>query len=127
MDKKIYRVGASYGDEVVVFHLRSISVAEENGYTNRFLDLSTNESTESKAKKEHDIFVDSIASWSDIGPTSAEQTQDGVKFVPLFSETETPADAVRKYFENSDAEKSRIAIQVVLAFRQKLQPRVVFY
>lgn len=127
MDKVIHRIGAGYGDDIVVFHLRSISIAEENAYTNRFLDIGVNESVEGRAKKEHDIFVDSLASWSDIGPTSVNHVNDSVEFPQLYPDAETPADAVKLYFKDCGIERSRIALQVVGSFRQRLQPKVVFY
>lgn len=115
-------IGASHGDgNEVIFHLRSISTAEENRYTAQFSDISDVDSFEVRAEKEYGILVDAIASWSEEEPTIK------VKGVVEATSSESPAAGVRAYFEERTNEKERIANQVVLAFRRKLQPDVVFY
>lgn len=128
--QKVHRVGATFtsDDDIVVFPLRNISVGEENAYTKRFLNIGINESPEAAAKKEHEIFVDSLASWSvEQGPCRPVQTGDGVIFEPLYPDAETPAAATQEFFKDSDADKMRIAIQIVLGFRNRLQPKLIFY
>lgn len=120
---RVYSIGASHGAEEVVFHLRSISVAEENRFTARFASISDSESEETKALQEFEILVDSIASWSEKEPTIKK---NGVVVDPE-QQFESPAQAVKAYFEKPSNEKERTAQQVILQYRRKLQPNVVFY
>lgn len=126
MGSKIYVLGAQHaGGEETIFRLRSISVAEENRYTTRFNEISDLDSPEKKSEHEYDILTDSIASWSETGPMvkiKGEETP-----APGTEDAATPADAVRAYFAERDPDKERLAMQVVLQFRRKLQPQVVFY
>lgn len=124
MSNRVYNVGASHGGEEIIFHLRSISVAEETRYTDRYAEISDLDSVELKAQQEYDIIVDALASWSDKAPT----IKIAGKEAPV-GETgaETPEAAVRAYFAERTNEKERTAQQVVLQYRRKLQPQVVFY
>lgn len=124
---KIYNIGASHdGDkEEIIFHLRSISVAEENRYTTRYTELSDLDSNEKKAEDEYNILAESLASWSEAAPTikvSGKEVEPPDNFG-----SESPAAAVTAYFAERTNEKERIAQQVVLQYRRKLQPKVVFY
>ena len=119
---KTHKIGASHSEgEEVIFHLRSISVAEENRYTNRYAEISDMDSDERKAEKEYEILTDVLAEWSTDAPTIK------VKGVEQPSTAETPAAGVREFFAERSNEKERTAQQVVVQFRRKLQPRVVFY
>lgn len=123
---KTYNIGASHdGGEEIIFHLRGISVAEETRYTNQYAEISDLDSDEKKAEKEYAILTDSLATWSEKAPTVK---QNGVESGPTVVEKPlTPGDAVRLYFADRTPEKERTAQQVVLQYRRKLQPRVVFY
>lgn len=124
MSSKIYNIGASHGDEEVIFHLRSISLAEENRYTARYAEISDLDSDEKRAEQEYAILTDVLADWSSVAPTVKinGKEEDGEGSVEI-----TPALAVKAYFEERTPEKERTAQQVVLQFRRKLQPKVVFY
>ncbi len=133
MAKKILHIGAGYNGKMTVFHLRAISVAEDNRYSARFLEISPSESEERKAELEYDIFVDSLASWSDAAPTQrmlVGQNEAGGTSnaeVELFPDAPTPADAVRQFFAERDPETERLAPAIIGRYRTKLQPEVVFY
>lgn len=127
---RTYKIGASYGDEEVVFELRSITVAEENRYTARYAEMSDSDSEEKKAEQEYAILVDAIAEWSNGWPRVGSKGNTKVAIedaVATESKPATPADAVRAYFAERDAEKERIAQSIVMGFRRRLQPTVVFY
>lgn len=117
-----YKIGCTTGKDEIVFHLRSISVAEENKYTARYIEIEESDSEEKKADQEYVILTDALANWSDQVPTikvdgiEAEVKVDAV-----------PAEVVRAYFAEKTPEKERVAQRVVLGFRNKLQPKVVFY
>lgn len=125
---KIYSIGASHGDEEVVFHLRSISVAEENRFTTRYAEINDLDSDEKKAEQEYQIATESLAAWSEKNPT----VKRGGKELAAGDEgslagSESPAAAVTAYFAERTNEKERTAQQVMLQFRRRLQPKVVFY
>lgn len=121
---KIYSIGASHGEEEVVFYLRGISVAEENRYTTRYSEMSDLDSEEKRSEQEYEILTDSLASWSEKAPTIKTT---GKEVVSVGDGAENPADATRAYFAERTSEKERTAQQVVLQYRRKLQPKVVFY
>ena len=123
MGVKVYSVGASHGDEEIVFHLRSISTAEETRYTNRYAEINDLDSDEKKAEQEYGILTDVIASWSERDPTLKQAGKGVAPDTPY----ETPHAAVMAYFAERTNEKERTAQQVVLQYRRKLQPKVVFY
>jgi hypothetical protein len=121
---RILNIGAGYDGEITYFHLRSISVAEDNRYAARFLEIPDTADEERKAELSYGIFVDALVSWSESGPTKKEV--DG-KEVALYPDAETPADAVRKFFEERTPNNERLAPAVVGRYRTMLQPEVVFY
>jgi hypothetical protein len=129
---KLISIGASHGDEEIIFHLRSISVAEENRYTNRYTAISDLDSDERRSEQEYEILTDSLASWSEKAPTIKNAGAEVVsEDVPVAEGAETkaliPADIVRAFFADRTPEKERTAQQVILQYRRKLQPKVVFY
>lgn len=128
---KVISIGATHGDEEIIFHLRSISVAEEARYTNRYAEISDLDSDEKKAEQEYAILTDSLASWAEKAPTiknAGVESDSSVEKVLAEGEVaKTPADVVREYFSKRTPEKERTAQQVVLQYRRKLQPKVVFY
>lgn len=125
---RIINVGASHdGKEEIIFHLRAISTAEETRYTNSYAEISDSDSDERRAEKEYEILTGALASWSVAKPTLKldgkeveESSEDALK-------GKTPAEAVAGYFADKTPEKERTAQQVVVQFRRKLQPKVVFY
>jgi hypothetical protein len=125
---KIYAIGASHGDEEIVFHLRSISVAEENRFTSRYSEINDLDSDEKRAEQEYEIQTEAIANWSEKNPT----VKRGGKELQASDEgslagSDSPAAAVAAYFAERTNEKERTAQQVLLQYRRRLQPKVVFY
>ncbi len=123
MTPRVYKIACGYGEGSPIFHLRSITVAEETRYTSRFTELSDNESDERKAEFDYAIYVDALSSWSVKAPTVMK---DG-KEIDLIEGAKNPADAVRKLFEERTADNERIPQFVVGNYRSKLQPTIVFY
>jgi len=117
-------IGVQYDGREVVFHLREISVAEENRYSARFLSIPDRESDERKAEMEYDIFVDAISSWSQ-DPVTVRDA-NGTE-TPLYADAATPAESVRMFFEERTPINERIAPTLIGKYRMKLQPDVVFY
>lgn len=120
---RIIHIGAGYDNEVTFFHLRAISMAEENRYSARFLEIKPTETEERKAELSYEIFVDALASWSDAVPTVKDK--DGIES-PKYPEVTVPAEAVQKYFETCTPETERIAPMIISRFRQLLSPEIVF-
>jgi hypothetical protein len=124
---KIYSIGASHGDEEIIFHLRSISVAEENRYTSRYAEINDLDSDEKRADQEYEILTEAIASWSEQNPTVKRGGKELAADEGSLAGSESPAAAVKAFFAERTNEKERTAQQVVLQYRRKLQPKVVFY
>lgn len=109
------------GEEKIVLHLKMLSLAEEAEFLKRFADIA-DLGASTKAEKEYQILVDSLADWSVASPQKYEKEE----LVSLFTDESTPADAVHKYFETRTVVKERLANAAVIAFRNALQPEVSF-
>ncbi len=126
---RVISVGATHGAEEIIFHLRTISVAEETRYTNRYAEISDLDSVERKAELEYNILTQALASWSEKPPTIKQEGKEVAAPVAATGEEKatTPEAVVTAYFAERTNEKERTAQQVVLQYRRKLQPNVVFY
>lgn len=137
---RIHHIGVGYDDAVTIFHLRTITVAEDNRYANRFLEIPKNATDEARSELEYGIFVDALASWSTSGPTrrviekhpdagpGGEMTETEVEMEKeLFPNIETPAEAVKQFFNQRDEQTERIAPALMAAYRNRLKPSVIFY
>lgn len=121
---EIVNIGVKHGSAEVVFHLRVISVAEENRYAARFLAIPDKDTEERKAELEYSIFVDSLAAWSEEPLTARTESGDESLVYPGIN---TPADSVKEFFKEKTPYTERIAPAVIGRYRMKLQPDVVFY
>lgn len=117
-------IGCGYGEKIAFFHLRAISIAEEDKFSARFAETKDLPDAE-KSKAEADICIDAVAAWSAKAPS---KEVDG-KFVSLFSEKEA-ADtkaAVKLFFgQAGDDDAERMANQVIMAYQTRLQPTILF-
>jgi len=121
----IHRIGVGYGNEQIIFSLRSITAAEENRYTNRFLEISAKLSEERRIDEEYKIYAESLAAWSDSVPMKRNGTGEET---PLFEGDMSPAEAVNKYLADPTDEKFRMIRALIGNYRTvKLVPDVVFY
>lgn len=123
MSQRVIKIGSGYDGQATVFALRTITLAEENTFLNRFEEIADTEDATKKADQQFDILIDALASWSVEMPMIKNGDK---KDKPAVEKADNPADAVRKYFQDKTGEKERIANQVVLNFRAKLSPTVVF-
>lgn len=127
MDAERISLEVGYGGEKITFHLHMISMQEEQRYTQRFADIVEKDSAV-RAEREYFILVDGIASWSIDIPTK-KGGKTGDEDVALIDDYETPlspAETVRKYFEERTGKKERILNQAVAAFRNRMVPDVSF-
>jgi hypothetical protein len=119
MSQKIsLRVG--YEGESLAFHLRMISMAEEQRYTQRFIDIVDSD-PETKSEKEYQILVDAISNWSVEVPTKKDVAG---KDEPIAEGT--PSEAIRRYFAERSDEKERILNTAYMSFKARLAPSVSF-
>ena len=116
-------IGAGFNDQALAyFHLRSISVAEEEEFTAKIASLSEM-SGDDRNVAELEICISSLETWS-ISAVSSKNAKTN-EYAPLFSEDK--GNGVKSFFEQFDANDAhRLASQIVYAFRLKLQPTVVF-
>lgn len=125
MENRDIRIGAGYGGEITLFTLRVISQAEENRYTDRFSQISKSESQEKRSELDYGIYVDALADWSTAVPM--KRIDPNGDWTPIFPETLIPAEAVREYFKTMTPESVRMAAYIILNYRSKLVPEVLFY
>lgn len=120
---KAIKIGVGYGDDITFFHLRHISMSEESKFTSKFNfgDLPAEE----RAEKEHETLVDAIASWSTQGPTK-KAVKEGKSIDELIYPEMPSADAVRKFFSDTEYDAERLVNSLMLTYRSRLQPSVVF-
>lgn len=112
-----------YGAEKITFHLRMVSMAEEQRYTQRFADLVDTLDSEERAKKEYAILVESLVNWSSAMPVRrGEDTKD----LDVALGEGTLAEAIHAYFDERTDTKERILNATVVAFRNRLTPEVSF-
>lgn len=127
-----------FNNNPITFHLRMISVAEENKLRQRFTALSEDE----KELKDYELNVDALAEFSINAPTikkmmpvaeqpaEADENQEPkMEFqdVQLTGITPgLPGQVIRDYFADRTASKERIADFAVRAFLSRLTPDVSF-
>lgn len=124
MSQRIIKLGCGFGKEIVIFTLRGISIADEKKFFARFGEIKDTESEDQQSKLEYDILVDGLASW--VTTPITKKAEDGEE-TPIFDESLNAAESVRKFFENKTDDNERLVNTLVLNFREKLQPDVVFY
>ncbi len=117
------KLGVKLDDHSVIFELRAISVAEENRYTSRFLTIGKKESEERKSELEYGIYVDALSDWAAVALVSKNGDD---KESPLYPDM-SPAESVKEFFRDRNPDTERIAPAVILRYRQKIQPDVVFF
>lgn len=125
---RVIKIGIGYDGEITFFHLRAITIAEENAFTAKFTETA-GLAPEVKAEAETQACIDAIAAWSHKAPSRefADPDDPGkTKETVIYEDAVEPAEGVRRYFEEGDFDKERVANQLVLAYRTKLQPTVVF-
>lgn len=107
-----------YKSTKITFHLRVVSLKEENLYTQRFIDLIGKDNRE---EREYQIIVDALSTWAAAMPTIEE---DG-KELPLMTD-KTAMEATAEYFKERTNEKERIVNAAMVSFRNQMTPSVDF-
>ncbi len=107
-----------YGDEKVIFHLRMISIAEEETISRKFADLA--DSTE-KYQKEFEICKEALGEFSISMPQRLEKVKGEFVKKPL-AEAETAAGAIDTFFKERTPEKERIVRDAYFMFKRLLSP-----
>lgn len=109
-----------YKHELPTFHLRMISMAEENAFNARFVDIADKDPA--KDDKQYQIKVDALADWSVQMPTRKEDGED----IPLMNGQPTPAATIKAYFAEKSTDKEWIAEFAIRALRIRTQPEVTY-
>lgn len=123
------KIGMGYNGENIIFHLGAISLHDEQTHLSSFNAVNDLAEPE-KSTATKNICVEAIANWSTKSPTKmVKDPKTGKDEEVIYLEDSTvPAADVRKIFgeilDPIDAE--RIAHNIVLQFRIRLQPDVVF-
>jgi hypothetical protein len=112
--------------DTVTFHLREISVSEDEEYGERHAKIADKKGAE-KAKAAFKIYIDAIASWSDAMPTieNGEVDEKG-NAISLPIGEGSISDAVRQYFSDDSPAKERMLRAVIGNYRTSLYPDVTF-
>jgi len=118
-------IGAGFNDQsLAYFHLRSISVAEEEDFTAKITALSELTGID-RVAAELETCVAALELWSG-SVVSGAQDAKTQKYAPYF-DTQPEGNGVRAFFAQFDvSDAHRLASQLIYAFRLKLQPTVVF-
>jgi len=111
-----------YGEEKVIFHLRMISIAEEETTTRKFTDIA--DSTE-KYQKEFDICKEALGEFSVSMPQRLEREKGELVRRPL-NNAETPGGAILQHFSERTAQNERIVRDAFFMFKQMLAPAARF-
>lgn len=125
MDQEVTSLTVKGHGEIVTFHLRVPFTSEDAEYAQRFTQIADKKG-EAKANAEYQIYVDTLAGWSARKPERSVEDDEG-NTVKADLDGDTPAEAVRAYFEPRTASKDWIAVTTVSAFRNSLFPAVVFH
>lgn len=124
MNSEKISLSVGFKSEKPIFHLRMISVTEEQEYLQRFSDIADNDVE--KADKTYQILVDGLKSFASDFPQKTEIVEGKETKVLLVEKASSPSDAIAKYFEEKSVVKERIANTAILAFRNQMQPDVSF-
>jgi hypothetical protein len=119
---KSFKVG--YGDDLVVFHPRMISLAEQTEAAQRFNDIADGD--DQKYQKEFDIQIEAIAEWSNEQPQRLVKEKAEFKRVPLVEDSESTLDALKRFFGDRTAENERVIRAAYNAFINQCAPDVSF-
>ncbi|MBX3266423.1 MAG: hypothetical protein KF831_06920 [Acidobacteria bacterium] len=120
-------ITSGYEGSHIAFYLRPISLYEEQQHLARFAEVKDLKEP-ARGPEITKICIDSIAEWSAEVPRELRRRGDSNEFDEIQPEqTQGIAESVRDYFARLDpVDAERIANDVVLKFRVKLQPDTVF-
>lgn len=108
--------------EPITFHLRMISIVEENALRQKMFGLTEAE----KAEKSYQNNVDMLADLSAEHPDVLEEDAEGNKRSMPFELQNSPSGAVKAFFVEKSILKERIAEYAVRGYFLQLQPSVDF-
>lgn len=107
-----------YGDSRVIFHLRMISVAEEDSVQQKFNDIS--DSDTDKWQKQFEICRDALGEFSTEMPQRLERVKGEFTRVPLVEKAETPTAAIDAFFKERTIENERVIRDAYWLFKSQL-------
>lgn len=120
---KLKPIEIGFGDDKVIFHLRMISVAEEDSVQQRFNDVADDFD---KWQKEFEICRDAICEFSIEMPERLEKENGEFKKVALVEDTLTPEEAIGKFFAERTVENERVIRDAFWLFKRQLAPEARF-
>lgn len=116
---QIEPIEVGYTDEdKVIFHLRRISVAENDELDAKLLDA---ESSSDKHKRRYEVQLEALRDFSASMPEKYAKENGELKRVPLGAD-ETASGALQLRFTERSVENGWIVRDAFLRFRQALQP-----
>lgn len=107
-----------FGDSKVIFHLRMISVAEEDAVQQKFNDIA--DSDTEKWQKQFEICRDALGEFSIEMPQRLEKEKAEFKRVPLVEKAETPQAAIDQFFKERTIENERVVRDAYWLFKSQL-------
>lgn len=116
---KLRPIEVGYRDEKLVFHLKMISVEQEDAILQRFAEVSDKDTE--RFTKRFEIYKDAVAEAACEMPVL---TKNG-KSAPLAKEG-TPAAAILEHFRERNTENERIIRAAYVLFRSELEPDASF-
>jgi hypothetical protein len=96
MEQEKISLSVGYKSEKPIFHLRMISVMEEQEFFQRFSDIADNDTE--KAEKTYQILVDGLKAFASDFPQKTEIVEGKETKVLLIEKAVSPSDAIAKYF-----------------------------
>lgn len=108
--------------EPITFHLRMISIVEENALRQKMFGLTEDE----KAEKSYQNNVDMLADLTAEHPDVLEEDAKGNKRSMPFEFQNSPSGAVKAFFAEKSILKERIAEYAVRGYFLKLVPDISF-
>jgi hypothetical protein len=107
-----------FGESKVIFHLRMISVAEEDAVQQKFNDIS--DSDTDKWQKQYDVCRDALGEFSVEMPQTLLKEKAEFKRVPLVEAAETPTAAIDVFFKERTIENERTIRDAFWLFKSQL-------
>jgi hypothetical protein len=126
MTPETISIGVTLGSKHV-FHLRMLSMAEEQERRQQTFGLSETEVQASEYERNVNLLADlSEKMPGGLFENTPEKSEDR-KFVKYIEDFDSPAAAVRAFFETQTISKERIAYFAVRAFMVRLTPDIDFF
>lgn len=120
MDNEKISLGVNFANENLIFHLRMISLNEEQELRQRYAEILPDDV--GKEQKYYRVIIDALKEFSVDYPQKYERD----KKVLLVEGAKSPAAAIEDYFGEMTIAKERLANGLFLSYRERMQPTVIF-